>query len=120
PHPRDHLRPRRHRPSPCAPRYGRPVGLAELDALDQAQLVRKGDATPAELVEAAIAHIEALDPKLNAVIQPRFDKARADAAAVDRAAPFAGVPIVVKDLYCHMAGDPFHKGMRFLKELDWP
>src|SRR5207249_9214259 len=54
--------------------------IAFLDATAQAELVRRGDATPAALVDAAIARIERLNPQLNAVIIPLFEKARAAAA----------------------------------------
>ena len=55
--------------------------LAVLDATAQAELVRTKQASPAELVDAAIARIEALNPALNAVIHERFDKAREARAA---------------------------------------
>ena len=90
--------------------------LASLDATAQAELVRRGEASPAELVDAAIARIERVNPTLNAVIHPLFEKARA--AARDPAlpsGPFRGVPFLVKDAVCTTAGDPYHLGMRFLK-----
>jgi amidase len=94
--------------------------LADLDALGQAELVRRRDATPLELVEAAIARIEKLDPEINAVIHRRFDRALEEAASPSLPdGPFRGVPTVIKDLWSHTAGDPFHKGMRLLKELGW-
>ena len=43
----------------------------------QADLVRTGDASPLELVDAAIARVEKLNGELNAVIHPLFDRARA-------------------------------------------
>ena len=46
--------------------------LANLDATAQAELVRTGDAQPIELVDAAIARIEALNEEINAVIHPLF------------------------------------------------
>ena len=52
----------------------------KLDATAQAELVRRGDVTAAELVEAAIARIERLNPAINAVITPLYDEAR-DVAA---------------------------------------
>ena len=64
--------------------------LAWLDATDQAALVRDGDVTPIELVDAAIARIEAVNPALNAVIHERFDRAHAEAA--DRPAADGPVP----------------------------
>src|SRR6266516_4121188 len=94
--------------------------LAFLDATAQAQLVRDGEVTPKELVEAAIERIERVNPELNAVIHPLFDKARDAASSPDLPdGPFRGVPLVLKDLICHTAGDPFHEGMRFLKDLGW-
>ena len=54
--------------------------LAFLDATAQAELVRSGELTPIELVDAAITRVEKVNPELNAVIHPLFDKARAAAA----------------------------------------
>src|SRR4051794_27553921 len=69
--------------------------LAWLDATAQAELVRSGQASPKELVEAAIARIESLNPQLDAVTWTRYDEARAEAAG-DVTGPFAGVPILFK------------------------
>lgn len=90
-----------------------------LDGTAQAELVRDGEVTPNELVEAAIGRVETLNPELNAVIHPLFDKARDASARPLPDGPFRGVPMVVKDLACFTAGDPLHEGMRFLKELGW-
>ncbi len=90
--------------------------LARLDATAQAELVRRGEVRPAELVDAAIARIERLNPELNAVIHPLFEKARQAAEGDLPYGPFRGVPFLVKDAVCHTAGDPYHLGMRFLKE----
>jgi amidase len=93
--------------------------LARLDGIAQARLVRAGEASPAELVEAAIRRIEALDPEFNAVITPLYEKAIASAQANLPDGPFRGVPLLLKDLSCHSAGDPFHAGMGFLKRQHW-
>jgi len=93
--------------------------LAALDATAQAELVRRGDATPAELVDAAILRIERINPQLNAVIIPLFDKARAHAANRFPDGPFRGVPFLLKDLDALSDGDPFHCGMKFLRDLGW-
>ena len=50
--------------------------LAFLDATAQAELVRKKEVKPVELVDAAIERIERLNPELNAVILPMYDEAR--------------------------------------------
>jgi amidase len=68
-------------------------------------------------VEAAIERIERIDPQLNAVIHPRFEKARAEADGPPPGGPFHGVPMVLKDLACFSAGDPYHAGTRLLKNL---
>lgn len=100
--------------------------LIHLDATAQAELVRRRTARPIELVDAAIARIERLNPQLNAVITESFDKARQQAKAVNLASegaraerPFLGVPFLLKDLGGFSAGDPYHAGMRFLKERRW-
>jgi amidase len=93
--------------------------LADLDATAQAELVRTGEASPAELVDAAIGRIEALNPQLNAVITPLFEKARAAAAGELPDGPFRGVPMLLKDLACHSAGDPMYEGMKFLRDANW-
>ncbi|MFN8026138.1 MAG: amidase [Acidimicrobiia bacterium] len=92
--------------------------LTELDALASAELVRLGEVSPRELVDAAIARIEAVNPQLNAVIHQRFDAARteADADALPDG-PLRGVPIVVKDLDGALAGAPNHQGNRLLRDL---
>jgi len=93
--------------------------LSLLDATAQAELVRRGDASPAELVDAAVARIEALNPQLNAVIHERFEAARTDAAGDLPDGPFRGVPTLFKDLMCAMEGEPYHEGLRPLKEAGY-
>jgi amidase len=94
--------------------------LAWLDATAQAELVRRGEIAPRELVAQAIARIERLNPRLNAVVIPLFEKALAAAASPALPdGPFRGVPYLLKDLTSHSAGDPFYGGMRFLRDLRW-
>ena len=86
--------------------------VASLDATAQAELVRGGELTPLELVDAAIVRIEKLNPELNAVIHPLFEKARAAAAFPDLPeGPFRGMPFLIKDILCTVAGEPYHDGM---------
>lgn len=91
--------------------------LAHLDATAQADLVRSGAVSPLELVDAAIARVERVNPELNAVIIERFDRARAEAAGDLPDGPFRGVPIVVKDLDGALKGEPAHLGNRLLQEM---
>jgi len=89
--------------------------FVKLDATAQAELVRRGEATPLELVDAAIARIEALNPALNAVIHPLFERARDRARGELPDGPFRGVPFLLKDLDVLSAGEPMHAGTKFLK-----
>jgi len=94
--------------------------LAVLDATAQAELVRAGKVSPRELIDAAIARIEAMNPQLNAVIIPLFEQARRQAQAPALPdGPFRGVPLLIKDLFCQTKGDPFHAGMRLLRARGW-
>jgi amidase len=93
--------------------------LARLDATAQADLVRRKEVKPQDLVDAAIARIERVNPELNAVITPLFDKARKAAAGNLPEGPFRGVPFLLKDLIAQSAGDPFHSGMRLLRDRKW-
>lgn len=69
-----------------------------LDATAQAALVRRGEVSPLELVDAAIARVEALNPVLNAVVTRTFERARDAARSGLPDGPFKGVPYLVKDL----------------------
>jgi amidase len=91
-----------------------------LDATAQADLVRRGEASPRELVEAAIARIEAVNPKLDAVIRTRFDAARQEAESDLPDGPFRGVPILFKDLGCTVEGEVTAFGLGPLRDLSIP
>jgi amidase len=93
-----------------------------LDATAQAELVRTGQASPAELVDEAIARIEKVDPELNAVVRDRFDAARQDARGELPDGPFRGVPFLLKDIGCHVAGEATNYGTSFLRDagVTWP
>ena len=94
--------------------------LANLDATAQAELVRSGQASAAELVDAAIARAEKLEPTLNAITTDRFERAQAEAksdALPD--GPLRGVPFMFKDLSCGYEGEPWHDGMQALKDADF-
>ncbi len=93
--------------------------FARLDATAQAELVRRREVKPLELVDAAIQRAERVNPKINAIISPLFDKARKQAAGDLPDGPFCGVPFAIKDLDVYTKDDPYHAGTRFLKEAGW-
>jgi amidase len=84
----------------------------QYDGLGLADLVRKQEVSPEELCEAAIERIEEKNPEINAVITPMFDKARATAKTITPEGPFAGVPILLKDLMAAYAGVPLNNGCK--------
>jgi amidase len=91
-----------------------------LDATEQAALVRSGEVSPEELVEAAIARIEELNPRLDAVIRKRYDQARAAVAAGLPEGPFRGVPILLKDIGATIEGEPTGFGVGPLANVPLP
>ena len=98
-------------------------GFADLTAMDataQAQLVRRKELTPLELVDAAIARIERLNPRLNAVITPLFEEARTTARGQLPAGPFQGVPFLLKDLLAQCAGARYTECTDFLGDFISP
>ena len=85
-------------------------------AAELAALVQAGKATPAEVVAAHLARIEALDARLGAFQLVRAEQAMAEAEALGRrpaaelaALPLAGVPVAVKD-NIDLAGHPTRRG----------
>ena len=94
--------------------------LLALDAVAQAELVRLGKVQPLELVEASIEQIERLNPHLNALITPLFERASIQATSTTLLPGlFQGVPILLKDFFCQTQGDPYYEGMRLLRDLNW-
>src|SRR5579863_6365938 len=89
---------------------------SEYDGLGLAGLVRNGDVTPAELVEAAIERIERRNDALNAVVFKAYDEARAVAHSDLPDGPFRGVPFLVKDHDVAVGGWPTTHGSRFLRD----
>ena len=70
-----------------------PTDLALLDGIAQAALIRNREVTPLELVDAAIARIEQLNPQLNAVITPSSKRpARRRRVATSLTVPSEGFP----------------------------
>lgn len=96
------------------------VEFNDYDALGLAQLVRRGEVSPSELVEEAIARIERHNPKLNAVIYKAYDEARATAKTKLPDGPFKGVPFLIKDIGCAVEGWPMTSGSAYLKNYVSP
>ncbi|MBU6371368.1 MAG: amidase [Alphaproteobacteria bacterium] len=86
--------------------------LGDLDGVGVAARIRAKEITPLEAVEAAIARAEAVNPKINAIVTPMYDRARGQAKALTApAGPFAGLPTFIKDL-ADVEGVPTKNGSR--------
>jgi len=83
--------------------------LGELDAVGLADAIRAGRVGRAEVIEAAIARTEAVNPALNGLAYEAFQQARAAAKADPASGPFSGVPTFVKD-NVDVAGQPTMRG----------
>ena len=93
------------------PEYG------DFDGLGLAELARAGKISASELVDEAIARIEAQNPRVNAVVRKLYDSARA-AASGPLSGAFAGAPFLLKDLAAPMAGAPMSRGNKALASID--
>jgi amidase len=90
---------------------------SDYDGLGLAELLAKGDVTPLELTEAAIARIERHNPTLNAVVYKGYDDARRWAKGDLPGGAFRGVPFLIKDLGMPVAGWPRSNGSKFTRDL---
>ena len=86
----------------------------QFDGLGLAELVRRREVSARELAVTAIERIEALNPRLNAVIHKLYDDGLKAADAASGDGPFVGVPFLIKDLLSWYAGAPIRYGSRIL------
>ncbi len=89
------------------------VEYRKMDATALAEAIAKGELAAGEILEAAIARAEAVNPAINAIVHQQFDQARqtiANGAAPD--GPFRNVPYLLKDLGAFDAGQPCSMGSR--------
>jgi Asp-tRNA(Asn)/Glu-tRNA(Gln) amidotransferase A subunit family amidase len=86
------------------------------DGLGLAELVRRGDVTPHELLGAAIARVEARNPPLNAVVAKLYDVGQQAIAQGLPDGPFRGVPYLMKDLTSPIAGVKMTRGSTFFAD----
>ena len=92
----------------------------KLDGLDLAALVRRREVSAGELLEEAIARVERVNPRLNAVIRPLYDEARQQAKGPLEDGRFKGVPFLLKDLQAAIGGSPVSFGCRFFADFRAP
>src|SRR3954471_10101909 len=94
-------------------------GFAEYeqyDALGLAELVRRREVSPAELLDAAIERVEARNPAVNAVTMKLYAYGKQAIADGLPDGPFRGVPFLMKDLTSPVAGVPMTRGSKFFAD----
>ena len=85
----------------------------DFDALGLAELVRRNDVTPDELLEAAIERVEAHNSAVNAVTMKLYDHGKQAIADGLPDGPLRGVPFLMKDLTSAVAGVKMTRGSKF-------
>lgn len=85
------------------------------DAVGLAALVARGEVTPKELLTAAVARAEAVNPKINAITVWDLEAAEAQLAEGLPQGPFTGVPFLLKDLFAFLAGTRLTNGSRLFE-----
>ncbi len=85
------------------------------DAVGLAELVAKGEVSAADLLDAALARMEEVNPRINAVTQTFAERAR-QATNIPAHGPFGGVPFLLKDLGAQLHGTVTTQGSRVFKD----
>lgn len=92
---------------------------SDYDGLGLADLVRRREVTPRELVDCAIDAIERLNPDLNCVVQQLRDHALAEIRRGLPAGPFQGVPFLVKEFGMHFKGMKTSAGSKLAAGIEF-
>jgi amidase len=87
------------------------------DGLGLAELVRKGEVSARELADTALAAIERVNPKLNAVLQRLPEQAHAEIAQGLPDGPFRGVPFLIKEIVLHAKGVRLDQGCKLVQGI---
>lgn len=85
------------------------------DGLGLAELIKKKQLQPKEVLDAAIQTVEQQNPSLNAVIRPMYEKAEKQMGSVDLTGAFAGVPMLLKDIGQEIVGEKMTEGSKALQ-----
>lgn len=94
--------------------------LGARDATALAEWVAAGEVSPSELLDAALAAVEARNGALNAVVLVQEAVARKAIAEGLPPGPFRGVPFLIKDLGIEAKDFPSHNGSRLLANTTYP
>lgn len=96
--------------------------LSSLTITQAHDKLRSSEISAEDLVKAAIARIEAVDGKVNAVVHKNFDRALDEAKKIDSkkdfSNPLAGIPYLAKDVFCE-EGVPTTASSNMLRSKDY-
>jgi Asp-tRNA(Asn)/Glu-tRNA(Gln) amidotransferase A subunit family amidase len=87
------------------------------DASELAHLIKTKEVSADELLETAVALTEALNPRLNAIVTPMYEEAKQQIKSLNKEAPLAGVPFLLKDLGSWYQGVVTSNGSRFFQDF---
>jgi amidase len=87
------------------------------DATGLARLIAEREVSAAEVLDAAIARAEQVNPQINAIVHRQFDQARRAIAAGPSKGPLSGVPFLIKDLGFFETGEPATYGSSLFKDF---
>jgi amidase len=87
------------------------------DAISLAGLVTKREVSAEEVLEAAIARAEQINPTINAIVHKQYEQARKAVAAGLPEGPLKGVPYLIKDLGFFETGEPVTFGSRLFRDF---
>jgi len=87
------------------------------DATALGRLIAKGEVSASEVLEAAIARTEQVNPAINAVVHKQYERARAAVKSKAPAGPLGGVPYLLKDLGFFETGEPARFGSSLFKDF---
>src|SRR5215469_3720534 len=86
------------------------------DAIGLAGLIASRQISAAEALEAALARLAKVNPKINAITLDLSERARREAAAGPPTGPLAGVPFLLKDLGQDLAGSATTSSCKLYKD----
>jgi len=87
------------------------------DAVSLAELIAKREVSAKEVLEAAIARAEQVNPAINAIVHKQYDQARRAISGGLPEGPLKGVPYLIKDLGFFETGEPATFGSRLFKDF---
>ena len=87
------------------------------DAISLAELMAKREVSDEEVLEAAIARADQVNPRINAIVHKQYERARKAVAAGLPEGPLRGVPFLIKDLGFFETGEPATYGSRLFKDF---